>query len=238
VNIISCLIVDDEPNALKLMEDHISKIPFLLLKQRCYDAFEVTEYFQKEQVDLIFMDIEMPQMTGMELAAILPKNQPIIFTTAYSSYALEGYEFNALDYLLKPITFKRFAQAASKAREYFSLQKQHADFNSKDILSDPIFIKSGKKVIKINYESILYFEANREYVNIVSTEGQSLIFKRMKQLETQLPSNFIRIHNSYIVNINCIQKIVDNHVLIDEVKLPVSTGYRAQLFKFIDKKLL
>jgi len=238
VNIINCLIVDDEPNAVKLMEDHISKIPFLRLLQKCFDAFEVAEYFQKEHVDLIFMDIEMPQMSGMELAAILPKNQPIIFTTAYSSYALEGYEFNGIDYLLKPITFKRFAQAASKAQAYFALLKEPVDFRENDILPDCIFVKSGKQVVKINYESILYFEANKEYVNIITTAGQSLIYKRMKKLEMQLPFNFIRIHNSYIVNINHIQKIVDNHVFIDKVKLPASAGYREQLFKFIDGKLL
>jgi len=238
VNIITCLIVDDEPHAVKLLEDHINKIPFLQLKQKCFDAFEVTEYFEKAQADLIFMDIEMPQMSGMELATVLPKNQPIIFTTAYSSYALEGYEFNGLDYLLKPITFKRFAQAVSKAQDYFSLLKQPVNFKENDISPDYIFVKSGKQVIKINYDSILYFEANKEYVNIVAKEGHSLIFKRMKQLETQLPSNFIRIHNSYIVNINQIQKIVDNHVLIDKAKLPASAGYREQLLKIIDQKLL
>lgn len=238
MSVITCLIVDDEPNALRLMEDHISKIPFLALKQKCFDAFEVSAYFQKEQVDLVFMDIEMPQMSGMELAAVLPKNQPIIFTTAYAAYALDGYEFNTLDYLLKPVTFKRFAQAASKAQDYFSSIKQPPDFKEQDILPDCLFIKSGKQLLKINYSDILYFEASKEYVNIVSTSGHSLIYKRMKQLETQLPAQFIRIHHSYIVNINHIQKIMDNHVLIGEARLPISAGYREQLSRFIDGKLL
>ncbi|KIA91053.1 hypothetical protein OC25_23210 [Pedobacter kyungheensis] len=235
---ISCLVVDDEPNAVKLMEDHISKIPFLQLKQKCFDAFEVMEYLRKETVDLIFMDIEMPEMSGMELATVLPKNQPIIYTTAYSAYALEGYEFNGLDYLLKPITFKRFAQAATKVQDYFALLKQPVDFNTHDVLADCMFVKSGKQVVKINYESILYFEANKEYVNIVAAEGHSLVYKRMKQLEMQLPVNFMRIHNSYIVNINFMQKIIDNHVLIGDTKLPVSAGYRDKLLSFIDKKMM
>jgi len=111
---LTCLIVDDEPNALKLLEDHIRKVPHLQLKHKCFDAFEVLEFLKTNSVDLIFLDINMPQLSGMELAAMMPKDQKIIFTTAYSEFALEGYEYNAIDYLLKPVTFKRFMQAVSK----------------------------------------------------------------------------------------------------------------------------
>lgn len=238
MNTISCLIIDDEPNAVKLLADYIQKVPFLLLRHTCFDAFEAAEFLQKEPVDLLFLDINMPQMSGMELAALLPKSQLLIFTTAYSSHALEGYEFNAIDYLLKPITFKRFMQAISKARYYFS--QSETGISSLKIASPNtyIFIKSGKQVIKIEYKSILYLEAHKEYVNIVSRDNQNLVYKRMKTLEEELPPDFIRIHNSYIINLDHLEKIVENHVIIGKARLPVSNSYRAALTRRVEEKLL
>jgi two-component system LytT family response regulator len=233
VNTITCLIVDDEPNAVQLLEDHIRKVPRLVLKQKCYDAFEALAFLQSDQADLLFLDIQMPGLSGMELAAILSKEQRIIFTTAYANYALEGYEYNAVDYLLKPITFKRFVQAANKALLSFSEVTPAAEN-----LPDYIFIKSGKQIIKIAYNNILYIEALKEYVNIVLPEGKVLAYKRMKDLEEQLPENFIRIHNSYIINMQHLEKIVDNHVLIGEARLPVSSSCRPQLLAMINRKLL
>lgn len=237
MNTISCLIVDDEPNAVKLLEDHIQKVPFLQLKQKCFDAFEAISFLQQEQVDIIFLDINMPEMSGMELAAVLPKDQRIIFTSAYSSYALEGYEYNAVDYLLKPVTIKRFLQAVYKARRHFSATGMEAEPDN-TAPADYIFIKSGKQIVKIEYRNVLYFEAVKEYVNIVSTEGKNLVYKRMKQLEMQLPASFLRIHNSYIINLHHLEKIVDNHAIIGQVRLPVSASYRAQLLNLVEKKLL
>ncbi len=234
---LSCLIVDDEPNALKLLEDHIQKVPFLELKQKCYDAFEALNFLKKESVDLLFLDIQMPEMTGMELAAVVHPNQLIIFTTAYSSYALDGYEFNAIDYLLKPITFKRFMQAVNKVSRFLNPARE-ATLGEADAASDYIFIKSGKEFLKIEYKAILYIEAMKEYVNIVSINGKALFYKRMKQLEEQLPPFFLRIHNSYIINLNHFEKLVDNHVIIRKARLPVSAGYRDQITKFIEKKML
>lgn len=237
MNTISCLIVDDEPNAVKLLEDHIQKVPFLQLKQKCFDAFEAISFLQKERVDIIFLDINMPEMSGMELAAVLPKDQGIIFTSAYSSYALEGYEYNAVDYLLKPITIKRFLQAVYKARRYFPAVATEADPGG-SLQADYMFIKTGKQIVKIEYQKVLYFEAVKEYVNIVSTEGKNLVYKRMKQLELQLPVSFIRIHNSYIINLDRLEKIADNYAIIGQAKLPVSASYREQLLSLVEKKLL
>jgi two-component system LytT family response regulator len=234
VNPISCLIVDDEPNAVQLLEDHIRKVPRLVLKQKCYDAFEALRFLQADQADLLFLDIQMPGLSGMELASFLQKEQRIIFTTAYANYALEGYEYNAVDYLLKPITFKRFAQAVNKAVLTFPNVQASMPVEENDY----IFIKSGKEIIKLAYKSILYIEALKEYVNIVLPEGKILAYKRMKDLEEQLPANFLRIHNSYIVNIDHLEKIVDNHVLIGKERLPVSASCKAPLLALIGRSLL
>ncbi|MDF2190069.1 LytTR family DNA-binding domain-containing protein [Paraflavitalea sp. CAU 1676] len=235
---ITCLIVDDEPNAVQLLEDHIRKVPFLQLKAKCFDAFEVLEFLKTDSVHLIFMDINMPQLSGMDLAAMLPKEQHIIFSTAYANYALEGYEYNAVDYLLKPITFKRFMQAVAKAQSLLQPVKSDPLPPSATPAAAYIFVKSGKQLVKVEYEKILYLEALKEYVNVVTAGSKMLIYKRMKELEEQLPANFIRIHNSYIVNIDHIQHIADNQVVIDKVKLPVSASYREAFLHLVNKRLL
>lgn len=238
-NTISCMIVDDEPNAVKLLENYIQKMPFLVLEQKCYDAFEAIAYLKQGSVDLIFMDINMPQMSGLDLAAQLPKDQSIIFATAYSSYALEGYEYNAVDYLLKPITFKRFIQSIDKFRNRCVPTDPAIDSQPKEnVTGHYIFVKSGKQYVKLEYNEILYFEARKEYVIVVSANMQTLIYKRMKQLEAQLPPNFIRIHNSFIVNISNLDRVVDNHVVFGQVKLPISSSYREQFLNLIAKNTL
>ena len=238
---ITCLIVDDEPNAVQLLEDHIRKVPFLHLKHKCYDAFEVMEFLKGDQVQLLFMDINMPQLSGMELAAMLPREQPIIFTTAYSAHALEGYEYNAVDYLLKPITFKRFMQAVTKAQLLITAARQEAATVAKESPAKEVgymFVKSGKQISKVEYDKVLYLEALREYVNIVTTDSKMMIYKRMKELEEQLPGNFVRIHNSYIVNIDHIEHIADNQVVISKAKLPISASYRDTFLEIVNKRLL
>jgi two-component system LytT family response regulator len=238
VSTITCLIVDDEPNAVQLLEDHIRKVPFLQLKAKCYDAFEVLEFLRSDKVQLIFMDINMPQLSGMDLAAMLPRDQHIIFSTAYANYALEGYEYNAVDYLLKPVTFKRFMQAVTKAQSLFTQPRQEVTIKEAPAAPGYIFVKSGKQLIKVEYDKVLYLEALKEYVNIVTADSRMMIYKRMKELEEQLPANFTRIHNSYIVNIDHIQHIADNQVVIGKAKLPVSASYRDAFLQLVNKRLL
>lgn len=238
MSVITCLIVDDEPNAVQLLEDHIRKVPFLQLKAKCYDAFEVLEFLKSNTVQLIFMDINMPQLSGMDLAAMLPKDQHIIFSTAYANYALEGYEYNAVDYLLKPVTFKRFMQAVNKAQSLFAQPRQETVIREPAGSADYIFVKSGKQLIKVEYDKVLYLEALKEYVNIITADSKMMIYKRMKELEEQLPRNFIRIHNSYIVNIDHIQHIADNQVVTGKARLPVSASYREAFLQLVNKKLL
>lgn len=239
MSVITCLIVDDEPNAVQLLEDHVRKVPFLQLKAKCYDAFEVLEFLKSDSVQLIFMDINMPQLSGMDLAAMLPRDQHIIFSTAYANYALEGYEYNAVDYLLKPVTFKRFMQAVNKAQSLFT-QPPRQETVVKEAAGNAgyIFVKSGKQLIKVEYDKVLYLEALKEYVNIVTADSKMMIYKRMKELEEQLPANFVRIHNSYFVNIDHIQHIADNQVVIGKAKLPVSASYREAFLQLVNKKLL
>lgn len=238
MNTITCLVVDDEPNAVQLLEDHIRKVPFLQLKAKCFDAFEVLEFLKTGSVQLMFMDINMPQLSGMDLAAMLPKDQHIIFTTAYANYALEGYEYNAIDYLLKPITFKRFMQAVTKAQSVLTPVKGEAASQAAVPKDAYIFVKSGKQLVKVEYDKIMYLEALKEYVNVVTADSKMLIYKRMKELEEQLPANFIRIHNSYIVNIDHVQHIADNQVVIGKMKLPVSASYRESFLALVNKRLL
>lgn len=239
MKIITCLIVDDEPNAVQLLEDYIQKIPYLSLKQKCYDAFDTMQYLEKEKVDLVFLDINMPKMSGMELAALLPKGQCIIFTSAYASFALEGYEYNALDYILKPIIFKRFVQAVEKVRDYFLAQNPNKPYVIPESKKEFMFIKSDRKHIKIYYDDILYFEAQQEYAKVVlANDSPVLVYKRMKQLEELLPTNFIRIHNSFILNNNYLDFIVDNHASVKGEKLPISASYRAKLIAIIENNTL
>ena len=229
---IDCLVVDDEPNAGKLLEDYIAKTPHLTLKGKCFDAMEALEFLQNTRVDLIFLDINMPRLSGMELANLLPKHQKLIFTTAYSEYAIESYEFNVIDYLLKPISFKRFLKAIEKADHI--LQEQPSAVPHEDY----IFVKSDKKMIRITLKDILYFEAVKEYIYVHSAGRKILIYKRMKELAEKLPADFIRVHNSYLINCNHIGRIEGNFVLIGGESIPLGISYKEQFLQFIRTRAL
>lgn len=229
---LSCLIVDDEPNAGRLLQDYIGKVPYLTLKGICFDATEALEWFSHSSADLLFLDINMPGLSGIELVNILPKEQKVIFTTAYSEYALQSYEYNVVDYLLKPITFQRFMMAITKAA------------SAGEILPAPpaaeeyMFVKSDKQMIRVNFRDILYFEALKEYI-CVHTKSQKIItYKRMKELAERLPTHFTRIHNSYIINGDHISKVEGNFVLIDNKSLPIGISYKDSFTAFIQLRAL
>jgi DNA-binding LytR/AlgR family response regulator len=222
VNTLSCIIVEDEPHALQLLQDYISKVPFLELKASLYDAFEALEFLKQQRADVIFLDINMPQLTGLEMAAVLPPDQKIIFTTAYSQYALDSFDYHVIDYLLKPITFKRFMQAVHKLQTLSKPASPEKPVNQEDYL----FVKSGRHIHKIQFDSIGYLEALKEYVSIHTAKEKFLVYKRMKEMAQALPPQFVRIHNSYIINIKHIRQM-DNHLVeIMGRQLPVSSGYR------------
>ena len=183
---INCLIIDDEPNAVQLLQDYISKVPYLALKGTCFDALEALEFLSHTQTDIIFLDINMPDLSGMELMNMLPREQKVIFTTAYSEYAIQSYEYNAVDYLLKPISFKRFMMAVGKAASSLPAPAQEEEY---------LFVRTDKKMIRVNVRDILYFEALKEYVCIHTKTQKIITYKRMKELLDKLPGHFTRIQD-------------------------------------------
>ena len=208
---LNCIIIDDEPDAVDLLELLIKQSTSWRLKAKCYDALEALAFLKKNQVDFIFLDINMPQITGMELATLLPPQTKIIFTTAYSEHALESYTFQTIDYLLKPITLKRFLSSVQKIEQYFLKHEPEQTPNA-----EPghvyFFVKSGKVLRKIVLKDILYFEGEKDYVRLVTGSEQLLVYRRLKDIEEQLSLPFIRVHNSYIINYEQLSKIEDNHI--------------------------
>lgn len=230
---LTCVIIDDEPNAIKLLDVLISQNTNWQCLAHCYNAPEAIAFLKQNDVDFIFLDINMPQLNGMELAALLPAATRIVFTTAYSEYAAESFTFQTIDYLLKPITLKRFMAAVNKIEEYF----QHLGNNDKGPDDTHFFFKSGKALKKVMLENILYFEGEQEYIRVVTSADQFLIYRRLKEVEGQLDLPFIRVHNSYIVNTAHIDKIQDNHIYIKDKQIPVSEKFREQFMQVIGRRI-
>jgi two-component system, LytTR family, response regulator len=234
-NAITCLIVEDEPLAMELMEDYIRKLPILHLKGKCYDALEAMEWLKHQKADVIFLDINMPALSGLEMAALIPKDQRIIFTTAYAEHALDSFAFHVIDYLLKPVSFKRFLQAIQKLQ----LQLQPAgNIEVPEKEPELLFIKSGRTVINIRFSDILFIEAHKEYLQIHTKDQKHLVYKRMKDMAASLPASFIRIHNSYIINLQHLQKTNAQSVQIDDKEFPVSSSYKEALQMRLKEYLL
>jgi two-component system LytT family response regulator len=233
---LSCIIIDDEPNAVNLLEILIRQNTRWRLLAKCYDALEAMAFLKENKPDFIFLDINMPQLTGMELAGLLSKETKIVFTTAYSEYAAESYTFQTIDYLLKPITLKRFLAAMQKIEGYFSGHKP-----IEKVLQGTgdgyFFVKSGKVLRRILLEDIQYFEGEKEYVRLVTTSEQILIYRRLKDIEEQLSSPFVRVHNSYIVNTRQLNKIQDNHIYIAQKQIPISEKFKDGFMTVIQQRI-
>lgn len=225
---IQCLIVDDEPNAVGLLEMLVRQNTNWEIRGKCYDAREALAILRDNPVDLIFLDINMPHLTGMDMAALLPAGTSIVFTTAYSEFAAESYGFPTIDYLLKPITLKRFYAAMQKIEAHFArpepLPADHAAIPPAE--DEYFFIKSGRMLHKVLLKDILYFEGDKEYARLVTPTQKLLIYRRLKDIEEQLSASFARVHNSYIVNIARLDSIRDNHVFIGAKQIPISEKFR------------
>jgi len=251
-----CLIVDDEPNAVNLLEMFIQQNTSWDLLAKCYDAREALAFLKTHTVDLIFLDINMPHLTGMEMAALLPPATRIVFTTAYSEFAAESYGFPTIDYLLKPITLKRFYTALQKIETYFSrpdhqpgAAQQPASSPSNAIPQPPaghlpslpedeyFFVKSGRALQKILLKDILYFEGEKEYVRVVTPVHKLLVYRRLKDIEEQLSASFARVHNSYIVNIARLESIRDNQVFVGGKQIPISEKFREAFMNRIKERV-
>jgi len=231
---LSCIIIDDEPDAIALVELLIKQTTTWALKAKCYDALEALAFLKKHQVDFIFLDINMPQLTGMELATILPSQTKIVFTTAYSEYAVESYTFQTIDYLLKPITLKRFLASVQKIEQYF-FKHELEQLPNAEHGDEFFFVKSGKAFKKIVLKDIQYFEGEKDYVRLVTAQEQLLIYRRLKDIEGQLKQPFIRVHNSYIINYEQLRKVEDNHIYISDKRIPVSEKFRERFMEVINK---
>ncbi|WP_018342244.1 LytR/AlgR family response regulator transcription factor [Cytophaga aurantiaca] len=240
-NKIACLIVDDEPMALSLMEDYVAKIPFLELKGKCSNAFQALEKIHEEKIDVVFLDIQMPELNGVELSRTLSKNTRVVFTTAFDNYALEGFKVDALDYLLKPYNFEEFYNAAVKAKEWFDLvaNASQASFSKEEI--DYIFIRSDYKQLKIKLNDILYIEGLKDYVKIwlVKEDRPILTHSSLKKLEEELPVNkFMRVHRSFIIALDKIEAIERSQAIINKQYIPVADQFKQKFQDFVGRNSL
>jgi len=238
---IKVVAIDDEPMALCIVEEYINKTPFLELKGLYTDSVEALTYVQGNSVDLIFLDINMPDLTGLQFLNALEKKPMVIFTTAYSEYALKSYEYRAIDYLLKPIEFERFLKAALRAKEEFESKQKHMDTESiqknDSQISDYIYIKSGTELHKIFIKDILYIEGTGNYISIICQDKRTMTLTKMSEIINLLPENrFVRIHKSYIISMNHVEKIERHQLTIKNMKIPIGITYRESFFKLISQK--
>lgn len=239
MNRINCAVIDDEPLALELMESYINQTPFLNLVRVCSNAGELLQCLKTEKVDLVFMDIHMPDIGGLELSKYID-DAMVIFVTAYDQYALESYKVNAVDYLLKPISYAEFVKAANKALKLYELKHSsvsntHAEDNGS------IFIKSDYKLVQVNFNSILYVEGLKDYIKIfVDGESNPIVsLISMKSVEEALPkNNFLRVHRSYIINMNKVTVVDRSRVLFGKVYIPISDTYKDAFNSYIDERIL
>jgi DNA-binding LytR/AlgR family response regulator len=221
--------IDDEPIALDIIKTHAAKVPFLELKAAFVDAFQALEYLQKEPVDLIFLDIKMPDISGIEFFTSLPKKPMVIFTTAYSEHAVTSFELDAVDYLLKPFSLARFIKACNKAFELYN-------FRNTTSTSDHIYIKTGYEQVKIMYEEIFYLEASGNYVTFILKDKNILSRITLAEAMNLLPqSKFIRVHRSFIVALNKIDKIEKYQLTMSGKTVPVSEAYISDIYAAIKK---
>lgn len=238
--ILNVLVVDDEFHARKLLSEYVSKLPFLNPVGMASNVFEAMTILQNENIDILLLDIQMPEITGLEFARRLKNPPSIIFTTAYSEYAVESYELDVVDYLLKPIAFPRFLQAINKVTERRGgndVRKSVVDVVQQEPEvppeEDSLIIKSGYKVYRINYDELLYIEGQREYVTFHTTKQRITTLFSLKDLEERLPSDqFVRIHKSYIISLKHIEMIERNILQIAGKKLPVGGSYKGSLMNF------
>lgn len=211
--------VDDEPMALEVIKSHASKVPFLELKAVFTDAFKALEYLQKENIDLLFLDVKMPDISGIDFFHSLPKKPLLIFTTAYSEHAVTSFEMDAVDYLLKPFSLSRFIKGCNKAFELYN-------FRNTTETTDHLYIKTGYEHLKVSFDDILYLEAAGNYVTFVLKDRNILSRSTFNEAINGLPaSKFVRIHRSYLVAINKIDKVERHQVTINNLRLPVSEAY-------------
>jgi DNA-binding LytR/AlgR family response regulator len=237
---INCVIVEDEPLARNLLVEYVRKVPSLNLIEACSSPIVALEVLRKNPVDLLFLDVQMPELTGISLLKVLQKRPLVVLTTAYSEYALQGYELDVVDYLLKPITFERFLRAVDKVTQRLEPKPSSAFIAEKPqagIIEQPfVFVKDGTKLVKVVFDDILYVEGLKDYVTIHTKNQKIVSLQRLKALEEQLPTDkFIRIHNSFIVALKAIDVVHKNNIQVGNAQLPIGETYKKSFRDFIEK---
>jgi DNA-binding LytR/AlgR family response regulator len=228
--------VEDEPLARNLLSDYVKKVAYLELVEASSNPLRALEVLRNNQIDVMFLDIQMPEITGITLLKTLQKKPLVILTTAYSEYALESYDLDVVDYLLKPITFDRFLKALDKASQRISPPAVAQEQVAPEPGSPFVFIKDGTKLVKINYDDILFVEGLKDYVTIVTKTQKIVSLQRLKSLETQLPADkFLRIHHSYIIAIKAVDTIHKGEVQIGTHFIPISDSYKKAFKEFIER---
>ena len=237
--IINCIAVDDEPLALNIIEDYIKKIPYLELKKTFTSGLECIDYLKQNKVDLLFLDIQMEELSGIQLLKVIKDRPEVIFTTAYNQYAVQGFELDVTDYLLKPISFERFLIAVDKVYEKLSLKKipgiQHQETGAKPGEKDFFFVKTEFRLQKVMLSDILYIEGMGDYVRIVTTKERIMTLQSFKKVESVLTEpRFIRVHRSYMIALDKITSVERNRIKIGDQLIPVGENYRKAFFALLE----
>jgi len=234
---LNCVIADDEPLALDLIKGYVERVPFLNLVKSCSNANEVVEISEKTLIDLAFLDIQMPGISGLELARTLDNRTMIVFTTAFDNYAIEGYKVNAIDYLLKPFNFEEFYDATIKAQRLY----EERNTPTVSINNQYIFVKTEYRIQRIEFNNILYIEGLKDYVKIYMQNQVKPVVSlmSMKSILERLPQNqFMRVHRSFIVNLTKIQTIERSRILFGDVYIPISDNYKEQFWEYVNNKFM
>lgn len=235
---IKCAIVDDEPLAVELLASYVAKIPFLELCGKYNNATDALRGITEQPVDLLFLDIQMPELTGLEMSRMIPEATRVVFTTAFDQYAVDSYRINALDYLLKPITYAAFLEACQKALQWFTMLEQNSEKSQQEQMKS-IFVKSEYKLLQISLDSIRYIEGLKDYVKIYTDESANPILSlmNMKAMEQMLPSSrFIRVHRSFIVSKEKIREIDRNRIVFGNVFIPIGDSYKQAFQDFLNHR--
>jgi len=240
---IKCVAIDDEPLALEIIKDYSVKVPFLDLIKTFDNALESIDYLKNNKIDLLFLDIQMEELTGIQLLKILNPKPNVIFTTAYDSFAIQGFELDAVDYLLKPISFERFMKAVNKVYEKLNVEHLIENKTKEVTIYTPgdeyFFVKTEFRLEKVNFADILYIEGMGDYLRIVTPNKRLMTLQNFKKMEEMLPANkFYRVHKSYIVALDKIENIEKNRIKISDKLIPISDTYKKPFFDFLDKRKL
>lgn len=236
---LNCLIVDDEPLAVELLEAYVKRTPFLELKGAFTNAFDALALLEKETLDLLFLDIQMPELNGLELSRLVGTQVKVIFTTAFEQYAVEGFKVDALDYLLKPISYPEFLRAAHKVLRWKEMAEAASSLEVREI-ADALFVRSGNKFVKVQLSHILYIEGMQDYVKIYLDDNSQPVvtLNTMKDFEESLSFPFLRIHRSYIINFDKVTMVERNRVFLGGTYVSVSDTYKEQFLEQINRKTL